>query len=237
MMIRNVVLAVALTALVSRAPDLLSEKAGAAHDSHVVDTVYVVSPPDYDELARHVATRLASTASPTVINGDLIVKGRVGIGGAPEQNTEYALTIHGNGTSAMRLISNEALQDPQRTANQHRHVGTVSLAQDGGLRLDVNSTCYTDARGCTTEDRSRRRAYTGYDSMGDWSMYLSDVDSAGNTTAPRAQSLVFSLIGDDGHIHINAYRATQKIYFNGSTATNAADLRWEVPLAPIPPIQ
>jgi hypothetical protein len=43
------------------------------------------------------------------------------------------------------------------------------------------------------------------------------------------------LIGDDGHIHITAFRPTQKIFFNGSTTTNAMDLQWEVPLAPIAP--
>jgi hypothetical protein len=190
---------------------------------------------DYDELARHVVA--LQNANPTVIDGDLIVKGRLAVGGPPEPGTEYAVTIHGEGTSALRFISNEALEDPQRVDNQHRHVGTLSLAQDGGLRLDVNSTCYADNRGCTTEDLARRRAYTGYDSMGDWAMYLSDVDSAGQTTAPRAQSLVYSLIGDDGHIHINAFRATQRIFFNGSTTTNAADLQWAVPLAPIVPPQ
>ncbi len=72
--------------------------------------------------------------------------------------------------------------------------------------------------------------------MGDYSWYLSNVDSlTGQTDAPRAQSLVFHLIGNDGHIHITAFRATQKIFFNGSTKTNAMDLQWEVPLAPIPP--
>jgi hypothetical protein len=72
--------------------------------------------------------------------------------------------------------------------------------------------------------------------MGDYAYYLSNVDSAtGKSDAPRAQSLVFRLIGDDGHIHITAFRATQRIFFNASTATNASDLQWEVPLAPIAP--
>jgi hypothetical protein len=191
---------------------------------------------DYDELARHViALQKNQNSNPTVIDGDLIVKGRLAVGGAPEPGTDYAITIHGAGTSALRFISNEALEDPQRASNQHRHVGSLSLAQDGGLRLDVNSTCFVDNRGCITEDRARRRAYTGYDSMGDYAMYLSDVDSTGAITAPRAQSLVYTLIGDDGHIHINAFRATQRIFFNGSTTTNAADLQWAVPLAPIAP--
>jgi hypothetical protein len=218
-------------------PSYLKGTASPRDNAVRVDTVYVRDKAiDYDELARHVAARLEShSATRTVIDGDLVVKGKLSVGGAPEEGADYAVTVHAKGTSAIRFISNEALQDPQRTSNQHRHVGSLSLAQDGGLRLDVNSTCYTDSRGCTTEDRARRRAYTGYDSMGDWSLFLSDVDSTGQTTAPRAQSLVFSLIGNDGHIHINAYRATQRIFFNGSTTTNAADLQWEVPLAPIAP--
>jgi hypothetical protein len=200
-----------------------------------VDTVYVKSSVDYDEVARRLAARIGPRDNPTVIDGDLIVKGRLGIGGAPEPGTDYGVTIRGPITSSIRFISNEALNDPQRTANQHRHVGTLGLAQDGGLRLDVNSTCFTDQRGCTTEDRARRRAYTGYDSKGDNAFYMSDIDSVGQTTAPRSQSLVFSLIGEDGHIHIYAFRPTQQIYFNGSTTTNAGDLQWQVPLAPIAP--
>jgi hypothetical protein len=209
--------------------------------THRVDTVFVrqAAPAiDYDELARRVEMRIKSDQAkePTVIDGDLIVKGRLGVGGAPEAGTDYGITVRAPISSAVRFISNEALKDPQRTANQHRHVGTLSLAQDGGLRLDVNSTCFTDSRGCITDDKARRRAFTGYDSMGDYAWYLSNVDSlTGQTDAPRAQSLVFHLIGDDGHIHITAFRPTQKIFFNGSTTINAMDLQWEVPLVPIAP--
>jgi hypothetical protein len=205
---------------------------------HTVDTVYVRPAIDYDELARRVEMRIKSDQAkePTVIDGDLIVKGRLGVGGAPEAGTDYGITVRAPISSAVRFISNEALKDPQRTANQHRHVGTLSLAQDGGLRLDVNSTCFTDSRGCITDDKARRRAFTGYDSMGDYAWYLSNVDSlTGQTDAPRAQSLVFHLIGDDGHIHVTAFRPTQKIFFNGSTTINAMDLQWEVPLVPIAP--
>jgi len=206
----------------------------------LVDTVYVKSANvDYDELARQVALRMKNdNQEPTVIDGDLIVKGRIGVGGAPEPGTDYGITVRAPASASLRLISNEALKDPQRAGNQHRHVGTLSLSQDGGLRLDQNSTCYSDERGCITEDRARRRAYTGYDSMGDYAYYLSNVDSlTGQTDAPRAQSLVFRLIGDDGHIHLTAFRANQRIFFNGSTTTNASDLQWEVPLAPIAPVK
>jgi hypothetical protein len=227
------------TAIVALAiPLMLNASNRVVEPKRVTDTVYVREAPpriDYDELARHVAARLHNEAKPTVIEGDLIVKGRLGVGGAPEPGTDYGITVRGPVTSSLRFISNEALKDPQRAGNQHRHVGTLSLAQDGGLRLDVNSTCFADSRGCTTEDRARRRSYTGYDSMGDYAFYMSDIDSAGVPTAPRSQSLVFSLIGEDGHIHIYAFRPTQQIYFNGSTATNAGDLQWQVPLAPIAP--
>jgi len=204
--------------------------------SRQADTLYVAAAPvDYDRLAREVRARMNRDDKPMVVDGDLIVKGRLAVGGAPESGTDYPVTIHGPHSSAIRFLSNEALQDPQRTANQRRHVGGITLSQDGGLRLDVNSTCYTDARGCIVEDRARRRAYTGYDSMADWSMYLSDVDSTGKETAVRAQSLVFGLIGADGHIHINAFRPGQRVFFNGSTTINAGDLQWEVPLVPIAP--
>lgn len=228
---------IATAGLLAIAPFLTRTAPPNALASRPVDTVYVATSINYDELSRRVALRLQSQAAkPTVIEGDLIVKGRLGVGGAPEENTSYAITVRSPATSALRFISNEALQDPQRTTNQHRHVGTLSLAQDGGLRLDQNSTCFTDNHGCITDDRARRRAYTGYDSMGDWAFYLSNVDSlTGQPIAPRTQSLVLSLIGDDGHIHINAFRPTQRIFFNGSTAANAANLQWEVPLAPIVP--
>lgn len=221
------------------APILFNPGTRESRKIRVVDTLYITraAPIDYDELARHVAARMKNQAQPTVIEGDLIVKGRLGVGGAPEPGTDYGITVRGTVASSLRFISNEALKDPQRTANEHRHVGTLSLAQDGGLRLDVNSTCFTDQRGCTTEDRARRRAYTGYDSMGDYAFYMSDIDSLGQTTAPRSQNLVFSLIGEDGHIHIYAFRPTQQIYFNGSTKTNAGDLQWQVPLAPIAPVR
>ena len=195
------------------------------------DTVYIKPSIDYDELSRRVAARLATTNQPTVIEGDLIVKGRLGIGGAPEPETPYAITIRGKDDASIRFIANEALRDPQREGTQHRHVGSLSLSQDGGLRLDQNSTCLTDNRGCTVDDRKRRRAYSGFDSMGDMSFYISDVDSlTGAETAPRAQSLVFRLLDWDGNIHIHAHRPGQRIFFNTSTKLHAADLQWEVPL-------
>lgn len=209
--------------------------------AQVTDTVFVKIAPeplDYDELARRVALRMGREDNPTIIEGDLIVKGRLGIGGAPEAGTDYGVTIHAPISASLRFISNEALKDPQRVKNQHRHVGTLSLAQDGGLRLDQNSTCFADQRGCVTEDRARRRAYTGYDSMGDYAFFLSEVDSlTGIPTAPRSQSLVLTLIDFDKHIHFNSMRPNQLIYFNGSTTLNALDLQWQVPLAPVPAIR
>ena len=236
MQINSFTFAAAATAFASL---LATKENGPARKSvHVTDTVYVSPAIDYDRLAREVQKRISQQPDPTVIDGDLIVKGRIGVGGAPEPDTDYGITVHGPASASLRFISNEALKDPQRSANQHRHVGTLALSQDGGLRLDQNSTCYNDSRGCVTEDRARRRAYTGYDSMGDYAFYLSNVDSlTGETDAPRAQSLVFRLIGDDGHIHLTAFRATQRIFFNGSTTTNASDLQWEVPLAPIAPVK
>jgi len=196
----------------------------------VTDTVYLKAAPiDYDELARRVSARMPQSA-PTVINGDLIVKGRLGVGGPPEPNTAYGVTIHGPSSATLRFLSNESLQDPQRAGTQHRHVGTLSLGQDGGLRLDQNSTCYTDGRGCIVDDRQRRRAYSGFDSMGDMSFYLSEVDSVtGKETAPRAQSLVFRLLDWDGNIHIASHRPGQRIYFNSSTTAHASDKQWEIP--------
>lgn len=197
------------------------------------DTVYVKSAQiDYDELARRLAIRLSKNreAKPTIIDGDLIVKGRLGVGGAPESDTRYAITVRGPDDASIRFISNEGLRDPQREGTQHRHAGSLGLGQDGGLRLDQNSTCFADDRGCVVDDPRRRRAYSGFDSMGDMSFFLSDVDSlTGKATAPRAQSLVFRLLDWDGNIHIAAHRPGQKIFFNASTAIHASDLQWQVP--------
>jgi hypothetical protein len=197
----------------------------------VTDTVFVKQAVDYDEVARRVAARLEKTsAEPTVIEGDLIVKGRLGVGGAPEPGTPYGITVRGRDDASLRFIANEALRDPQRVGTQHRHVGTIGVGQDGGLRMDQNSTCLTGDRGCTVDDRRRRRAYSGFDSMGDMSFYISEVDStSGAETAPRAQSLVFRLLDWDGNIHIHAHRPGQRVFFNASTAIHAADLQWEVP--------
>lgn len=223
--------ALTLVAAVAAAPVLVEASLPETRTVRVIDTVYVKPSIDYDELSRRVAARLASADQPTVIEGDLIVKGRLGIGGAPEPQSPYAVTIRGRDDASIRFISNEALRDPQREGTQHRHVGSLSLGQDGGLRLDQNSTCLTDNRGCTVEDRRRRRAYSGFDSMGDMSFYISEVDSlTGAETAPRAQSLVFRLLDWDGNIHIHAHRPGQRIFFNRSTTLHAADLQWEVPL-------
>ncbi len=215
-------------------PFLIRGATPAPRPVHTVDTVYVrVASPalDYDELARRVIARMPRrNATPQVIEGDLIVKGRLSVGGTPEPDTDYAITVRAPNAAGIRLISNEALKDPQRADSQHRHVGTLSLGQDGGLRLDQNSTCYSDARGCTADDRQRRHAYSGFDSLGDMSFFLSDVDSTGTDTAPRAQSLVFRLLDWDGNIHIHSHRPGQRIYFNSSTTMHAADLQWEVPL-------
>lgn len=214
-------------------PFLIRSAMPAPGTLHTVDTVYVkVAPPalDYDELARHVIARMPRADAPQVIDGDLIVKGRLSVGGSPETGTDYALTVHAPNAAALRFISNEALKDPQRADSQHRHVGTLSLGQDGGLRLEQNSTCYSDDRGCTADDAQRRHASSGFDSLGDMSFYLSDVDSTGRDTSPRAQSLVFRLLDWDGNIHVHSHRPGQRVYFNGSTTLHAADLQWEVPL-------
>jgi hypothetical protein len=208
---------------------------------HTVDTVFVRTPPvprtasvkiDYDEITARVLAKLADRQSPpTVIAGDLIVKGRLGVRGVPEPATDHAVTIHGPGTADILFVANEALLDPQRATTQHRHIGTVGVAQDGGLRLTQNSMCYPGARGCEAEDARRRLAHSGFDSMGDWSFYLSNVDSlTRQPTAPSAQSLVFRLLDWDGNIHIASHRPGQKMYFNGSTKLLASDLVWEVPL-------
>ena len=39
------------------------------------------------------------------------------------------------------------------------------------------------------------------------------------------------------HCFIKIVRPNQQIYFNGSTTLNAADLQWQVPLAPVPAIR
>jgi hypothetical protein len=227
---RNDTVLALLLALVAT-PFLVKGESGGDRVQSLTDTVFVKQAVDYDELARRVAARLeSSAANPTVIEGDLIVKGRLGVGGAPEPGTSYGITVRGPRDAAIRLIANEALEDPQRRDSQHRHVGTVGVSQDGGLRLDQNSTCYSDQRGCVVDDRQRRRAYAGFDSMGDMSFYISDVDSTtGAETAPRAQSLVFRLLDWDGNIHIHAHRPGQRIFFNASTAIHAADLQWEIP--------
>src|SRR6266571_3624647 len=74
---------------------------------YVVDTVFVKNPPiDYDMLASHVLTRMKKTApNPTVIDGDLIVKGRLGVRGAPDPQTDYAVTIHGPGSADVLFIA------------------------------------------------------------------------------------------------------------------------------------
>lgn len=221
-------------ALILGASPLMRSPVGMLPIVHVVDTVFVSDRIDYDKLASHVIQRMKSRPpNPTVIDGDLIVNGRLGIRGAPEPQTDHAMTIHGKGSSDILFVSNEGLQDPQRTANEHRHVASIGVAQDGGLRLGQNSLCYADARGCAPDDKYRRVAYTGYDSMGDLSLFLADVDSvSGVAKGAVAQNMVFSLIAWDGNIHIAAMRPGQRILFNGSTRVNASDLVWEVPLYP-----
>jgi hypothetical protein len=228
---KSIVFLVAGLAVASASPIVYTAARPIPEVIRVTDTVYVKAAVDYDEVARRVAVRMApNAAAETVIEGDLIVKGRLGVGGAPEPGTPYGITVRGQDDASIRLISNEALRDPQRGGTQHRHVGTIGVGQDGGLRMDQNSTCLTGDRGCTVDDRRRRRAYAGFDSMGDMSFYISDVDStSGAETAPRAQSLVFRLLDWDGNIHIHAHRPGQRVFFNASTAIHAADLQWEIP--------
>jgi hypothetical protein len=227
--------ALTLLAVAGGTSPLLLRPPSAAENKivYVVDTVFVKETRiDYDEITARVLTRMGNHApGRTVIEGDLVVKGRLGVRGDPEPGTDYPVTIHGPGSADILFVANEALLDPQRADNQHRHVGSVGVAQDGGLRMNQNATCYLDARGCATDDRLRRRAFAGFDSLGDMSFYLSDVDSlTGATTAPNAQSLVLKLLDWDRNIHIVSYRPGQRIFFNGSTTLNAGDLVWEVPL-------
>lgn len=204
---------------------------------YVVDTVFVKAPStpagvDYDQIVARVLEQIKpSSSAPTIIDGDLIVKGRLGVRGAPEPETSYAVTIHGPGGADILFVANEALLDPQRASNQHRHVGAVGVAQDGGFRFGQNTLCFSDARGCPAHDKLRRVAYAGFDSMADMSFYLAEVDSAtGASTTPNSQSLVFKLLDWDRNIHIVSHRPGQRIFFNGSTTLSAEDLVWEVPL-------
>jgi len=115
---------------------LASAKSSPANrTARVVDTVFVKQPIDYAEVARRVA-ELNAQQGPTTIDGDLIVKGRIGVGGAPEPKTNYPITVHGAGDARMLFISNEALNDGQRVGTQHRHVGAIGVSHDGGLRMD-----------------------------------------------------------------------------------------------------
>jgi hypothetical protein len=161
-----------------------------------------------------------------------MVTGRIGIGGPPEADSSYGLTIHGEGAASILFLANESLKDPQRIGDEHRHMGSVSVAQDGGLRLAQNFMCYPAPRGCAGDDVKRRMAFAGFDSMGDMSFYLAELDSAtARPTTPNTQSLVLRLIDWDRNIHIAAHRPGQRIFFNGSTTIGASDLFWEVPLA------
>ena len=100
-----------------------------AHPVVIVDTVYMKSPAiDYAEVARQVALISRQQQGPTTIDGDLIVKGRIGVGGVPEPQTNYPITVHGSGDARMLFISNEALSDGQRVGTQHRHVGAIDHA-------------------------------------------------------------------------------------------------------------
>lgn len=240
MRINEYVLTMAVAA-VTAYPVLLRTPPAGPRTVYVVDTVFVRSAEpdhtapatiDYDVLASRVLAQLGERQQgPTVIDGDLIVRGRLGVRGAPELGTDHAVTIHGPGTADILFVANEALLDPQRENTQHRHIGTVGVAQDGGVRLTQNTMCYPGARGCIAEDVRRRLAHSGFDSMGDWSFYLSNVDSlTKKPTAPSAQSLVFKLLDWDGNIHIASHRPGQRLYFNGSTKLWASDLVWEVPL-------
>ncbi len=209
---------------------------------YVVDTVLVRASPtplreapadvDYDAIVSRVIERMARHSKGTaVVDGDLIVKGRLGVGGPPEPGTEDPVTVHAAGSANILFLANEALRDPQRMNSQHRHVGTVGVAQDGGLRLGQNTICYPGSRGCAIEDRLRRQAHAGFDSMGDMSFFLANVDSlTGIAATPGAQSLVLKLLDWDGNIHIVSPRPGQRLYFNGSTTLNSANLQWEVPL-------
>src|SRR3954471_20222798 len=123
----------ALTAvLAAGSTSLLPPKYNPLSRPVVVDTVFVKSNAvDYAEVARQVALITRQQQGPMTIDGDLIVKGRIGVGGAPEPNTNYPVTVHGAGDARVLFISNEALNDGQRVGNQHRHVGAIGVSHDG----------------------------------------------------------------------------------------------------------
>ena len=102
-------------------PFLIRSAIPTEKPSHTVDTVYVkVASPalDYDELARRVIAQMPRRdAAPQTIEGDLIVKGRLSVGGAPEPGTDYAITVRAPNAAGIRLISNEALRT--RSAQIH----------------------------------------------------------------------------------------------------------------------
>jgi hypothetical protein len=208
-----------------------SRKLSSEEYHSIVESVIAALADSARRQARAAGESMTPEPAPTVIRGDLVVTGRVGIGGPPETDGD-ALTIHGKGGASILLLANESLNDPQRIGGEHRHAGSVGVAEDGGLRLNQNLVCYPAPRSCVGDDVKRRVAAAGFDSMGDMSFSLAELDPAtGRPTTPNTQSLVLRLIDWDGNIHIVAYRPRQRIFFNGSTTLRASDLFWEVPLA------
>jgi len=121
----------------------------------VVDTIFVKPPAiDYNEIARRVARLNRAEQGPMTIDGDLIVKGRIGVGGSPEPGTNYPITVHGQGDSRILFVSNEALNDGQRIGTQHRHVGAVGVSHDGVLPFRRRLTIRTGDRPQHAEPRA-----------------------------------------------------------------------------------
>src|SRR6266567_503236 len=92
--------ALTLFALAGGASFLRPSNEKAEKVIYIVDTVFVKDSIDYDAVTSRVLARMKKNApNPTVIDGDLIVKGRLGVRGAPEPETDYAVTVHGSGTA------------------------------------------------------------------------------------------------------------------------------------------
>jgi hypothetical protein len=178
-------------------------------------------PPNGRTVQEYVNSAVASVSGggvlSNIVNGDLIVRGRVcafygNIGSFPRDSCQpigAMFQAFGEGADVF-LASNLAGLNSQ---SPRPHGARIGLAPDGGIRIGNNEPFNNPFY-----DDQRPWAYTGYDSQSTWSMYQ---NAPGHESA---QDIIWVFDEALKTVWIQSMRPGWKIKYKNSTCTNCADI-------------
>lgn len=167
----------------------------------------------------------ASTSRAAVVEGDLVVKGRMCIGRSCGPDVDQ-IQIWGQSDADILFVSNLAGNNPQ---SPKEHYSRITLSGDGGLRLINNGRQGHPAEKRAAHigwDTERGYGQHGFDSQGNWSM----VQRAPGAPGDYTQDLVLNVEEWSKTVWFTSWRPGWKVGFRTSTCITCFDLAWIAPV-------